>query len=116
MKAWKKKEQDLTNWLNELETPWEAVRRSRGLRGEAVEDIEFGPLSVELKTGKRLTPKYMLDWLEQAATNCEGRIPVVVAHSDRMRKGDQIVMMTYKDFVRLLELLGREVKDASDVQ
>ena len=102
MLNWKKKEQELVEWLNEIEISWEAIRRSRGLRGEAVEDISFGPLSVELKTGKKLIPKYMLDWLKQAETNCEGRIPVVVAHSDRMRKGDQIVMMTYENWIRLL--------------
>ncbi len=105
---WKQKEQEFVAWLNEIKVSWEAIRRSRGQRGEAVEDIEFGPLSVELKTGRKLLPKYLLEWLEQATTNCEGRIPTVIAHSDRMRKGDQAVILRYRDFVRLLELLAKE--------
>jgi hypothetical protein len=104
MKSWSQKEKALVDWLNEVGVAWEAVRRSRALRGEAVEDIEFGPLSVELKTGRKLLPKYILSWLDQAETNCEDRIPVVVAHNDRMRKGEQVVILRFQDFVRLLEL------------
>ena len=108
MKTWKKKEIQLTEWLTEY-GPWVAVRKSRAERGEAVEDIEWGPLSVELKTRKSCPPQYLLDWLEQAKTNCADKLPIVVIHRNGMRKGNQLVCLTLADFVRLL----KEVHDGA---
>ena len=102
MKTWKAKEKQLTEWLTEW-GPWQAVRKSRALRGERVEDVAWGPFSVELKTRKSTPSLEMLGWLEQAEANCDGKVPIVIAHRDSMRKGEQVVMMTIATFTDLIE-------------
>ncbi len=101
MKTWKTKEKTLTEWLS-LQELWPAERKSRALRGEAVEDIAWGPISIELKTRKS-PPQYLTDWLEQAKLNAEGKVPLVVVHGDRMRMGEQICMLTLTDLLSLLK-------------
>lgn len=101
MKNWKEKEKQLVEWLN-TQKLWVAERMSRGLRGEAVEDVRWGPFSVELKTRKSAPPQYVLDWLAQAEANSNGRIPIVLVHRDRMVWGEQVVMMELCDLIALL--------------
>ena len=102
MKNWKNKEIVLVEWLN-TKGLWLAERMSRGLRGEAVEDVQWGPFSIELKTRKSIPPQYLLDWLAQAKANSEGRIPIVLMHKDRMQWGEQVVMIPLTDFVGMLQ-------------
>jgi len=109
VKSWKEKEKQLTEWLNKVVDFWKAFRRSRALRGEAVEDVMWGPISVELKTRKNWPPKYVLDWLEQARTNAEKRTPIVVVHGDYMRMGDQLVIMTLQGLVDVVNKAKRSL-------
>ncbi len=102
VKSWKRKEVELTDYLNAAKL-WKAVRRSRGLVGEAVEDIEWGPLSIELKTRRGWPPGYMRDFFSQAERNSGTRAATLVLHGDRMRLGQQHVVMTLDEFVALLQ-------------
>ena len=99
MKTWKEGEKRLTAWLNK-QTLWKAIRKSRAMRGDAVEDIEWGPFSVEFKSRKKM-PQYIKDWMAQAEKNAESRMPIVVWHEDRMRMGKQFVVMPLELFVFL---------------
>jgi len=110
VKGWKRKEIELTDYLNDAKM-WPALRRSRGLRGEAVEDIEWGPLSIELKTRKGWPPGYMEDFMRQAHTNCGDRTATVVMHGDYMKMGDQHVVMRLEDFVGLLKEVRGNVRE-----
>jgi hypothetical protein len=116
MLHWKNKEVQLTAWLDNLHM-WPAVRMSRALRGERVEDIAWGPLSVELKTRANTPPGYMLDWLKQADTNADDKVPVVIIHKDGMLMGKQLVILTLNDFVLLLGSMqtGRCTHDNPDL-
>lgn len=105
MKYWKRAEKVFTDWLSS-QGLWKAVRKSRALRGEGVEDIEWGPFSIELKTRKTV-PQYLLQWMKQAATNSQSRLPIVVWHQDYMRAGSQLVVLTLESFVHLLHQLTR---------
>ena len=102
MRTWKAKEAQLTEWLTKTGL-WVAQLRSRYLRGEAVEDIEWGECSVELKTRKAFPPQYLVKWLAQAETNKGWRTPVLVIHKDGTRMGKQLVVLSLADFVKLLE-------------
>ena len=101
MKTWKEKEKQLTAWLQDAGI-WPAERMSRALRGEMVEDIAWGPVSVELKTRKESPPQYMLNWLKQATMNSQRKIPLVVVHRDRMKMGQQMCVLTVDDLIILL--------------
>jgi len=98
MKSWKMFEKKLASYLG-------GEVRSRALRGEAVEDVQWGAFSVEAKTRKKV-PQYIHDWLAQAKENCEGRVPVVVWHQDRTAMGEQIVLLSLNDLVWLAERWG----------
>jgi hypothetical protein len=100
VKTWKNKEVQLTEWLNG--NPWPATRKSRALRGEAVEDIEWGPVSVELKTRANFPPQYLLDWLTQAERNAEGKVPALIIHKDATRLGNQLIILRLSDFCALV--------------
>jgi len=106
MKNWKEGEKRLTAWLSE-QTLWKAVRKSRAMRGDAVEDIEWGPFSVEYKSRKTI-PQYMKEWMAQVEKNSEGRMPIVVWHEDRMRMGKQFVVMPLELFAFLAGCLYNE--------
>lgn len=108
VKGWKRKEIELTEYLNDANI-WTATRRSRGLRGEAVEDIEWGPLSIELKTRKGWPPGYLSDFMEQAHANCGERRATVVLHGDYMKMGEQHVIMKLDEFVGLLKKVREDV-------
>lgn len=110
VKSWKEKEKQLTEWLTGCGY-WQAVRQSRAWRGEAVEDIQWGPLSIELKTRRSFPPRYVTEWLEQAATNCCGRTPIVIVHGDYVRMGEQLVMMTLRDLVQLIDDVREGIYD-----
>ncbi len=110
MRSWKAKEKQFVEWLNEEALPWVAERMSRAFRGEGIEDIKYGPFSLELKTGSNVVPGHMEDWLSQALENCGGRIPIVIVHRDRMKRGDQVVMLRYRDWIRLLYEMLEERK------
>ena len=99
MKTWKEGEKRLTAWLNE-QTLWKAIRKSRAMRGDAVEDIEWGPFSIEYKSRKTI-PQYIKDWVAQAEKNAESRMPIVIWHEDRMRMGKQFVVVTLELFTFL---------------
>lgn len=99
MKTWKEGEKRLTTWLNN-QTLWKAIRKSRAMRGDAVEDIEWGPFSVEYKSRKTI-PQYMKEWIAQAEKNSGLRMPIVVWHEDRMRLGKQFVVMSLDLFAFL---------------
>ena len=100
----------LSQWLTETGL-WVAERRSRGLRGEAVEDIEWGLCSIELKTRKDFPPQYLEDWMAQAERNSGWREPVLVLHKDGTRMGRQMVVLSLSSFVNLL---GGKTNAASD--
>ena len=101
MKSWKEGEKRLTEWLNE-QGLWKAIRKSRAMRGEGVEDIEWGPFSVEQKSRKTI-PQYVKDWIVQAKKNSEDRISFVVWHEDHMRQGKQFIVMLLSDFIQVLK-------------
>lgn len=102
VKSWKRKEIELTEYLGQAGL-WPCIRRSRGLVGEAVEDIEWGPLSIELKTRRGWPPGYMKDFFTQAERNSGKRTATLILHGDRMRLGQQHVVMTLEEFVALLQ-------------
>ena len=114
MKTWKRGESRFTEWLSK-QGLWVAIRKSRALRGERVEDIEWGPFSVELKTRKTI-PQYLLGWMRQAQVNCQGRTPLVLLHQDRMRVGSQLVVLTLDNFVRMLKKMQKEDNETEDHQ
>lgn len=77
-----------------------------------MEDISWGPISVELKTREEI-PAYVKMWMKQAKRNSEGKIPVVVWHEDRMGMGKQLAILTLDDFRALVELAYGKGTDAS---
>jgi len=99
MRTWKEGEKRYTEYLSLR--PWAAIRKSKGLRGEGVEDIEWGPLSVELKTRNKC-PQYLFDWLIQAEKNRDNRIPMVILHQDGDRLNKGIILMRIDWFIHLL--------------
>ena len=103
MKSWKSKEKWLTEYLSQGLLP--AERKSRYFMGESVEDVSWGPFSIEMKTRKTVPPQYALDWMSQAKDNAKGKIPVVVMHRDREQHGQQIVMLRLRDFWALVQTL-----------
>jgi len=103
MKNWKGKEIQLTQWLSSNGV-FKATRRSRAQMGESVEDISWGPFSVELKTRKTV-PKYLLEWMAQAERNAGTAVPVVVIHQDHASMGDQLVMLRLSALLRLIKQL-----------
>lgn len=115
MKNWKEGEKRLTAWLNE-QTLWKAVRKSRAMRGDAVEDIEWGPFSVEYKSRKTI-PQYIKEWVAQAEKNAESRMPIVVWHEDRMRMGKQFVIIPLELFTFLADYVyDSEVRETKNVK
>jgi len=78
------------------------------MRGEAVEDIEWGPLSLEHKTRKRPIPDYLQGWMAQAEKNSDIRIPAVIWHQDGMHLGKEFVIITLTDFINLVKHLWEE--------
>lgn len=112
MKAWKRYEQRLTAWLSRGKVV--AIRESRWLRGEAVEDVSWGPLSIEAKTRKTI-PKYVKEWLAQAKSNCQSRMPVVIWHENHMRMGDEVVLLRLSDLYTIIEEWWYR-EEADDVQ
>lgn len=117
MKNWKEGEKRLTAWLNE-QYLWKAIRKSRAMRGDAVEDIEWGLFSIEYKSRKKI-PQYIKDWMTQAEKNAESRMPIVVWHEDRMRMGKQFVVMPFELFVFLVSYMydkeARETENAKSI-
>ena len=105
---WKGGEKLLTEWLDK-QGLWPATRTSTGARGEAVEDIDWGLFSVELKT-RRTLPVYLFEWLKQASKNRNSKIPVVMAHQDHLPTGKQIVIMDLNWFIELLRKYEKENK------
>ena len=106
MKNWKTKEDYFTTWLSE-QGLWRAVKKSRALRGERVEDIEWGPFSVEVKTRSKI-PQYVRGWMKQAQTNSQSRLPILIWHQDHMSGGSQLVVLTLDNFVHMLAQLTSE--------
>ena len=100
MKSWKSYEKKLTEFLSQ--GPIRAIRKSRGLRGEAVEDVAWAAFSLEAKTRKKW-PAYIKKWMAQAKANCEERIPVVVWHEDRSHLPNDLVVLRLQDFKNLVE-------------
>ncbi|MBU0977326.1 MAG: hypothetical protein KKD18_02840, partial [Nanoarchaeota archaeon] len=60
------------------------------------EDVSAGPWSIEAKTRK----KFVGDkWMEQAVKNCpEGKVPIVIEHTNGQRHSNDLVMMRLGDF------------------
>jgi len=102
VKTWKEGEKRIAAWYSESGHP--ATRRSTALRGEAVEDIEWGWFSIEVKTRKTV-PQYVHEWMEQALRNAELRTPVIHWHQDRQHLDDDYVVMRAKDFRRWVSLI-----------
>lgn len=100
MRSWKSKEKQFREWFEALGL-WPATRESTGKRGEDVEDIAWGPFSVEVKTRKTL-PRWLFDWVTQSVHNCDGKLPIVVAHEDYLPMGSQLVVMRLDMFVELV--------------
>jgi hypothetical protein len=98
--AWKAIEKRIANWLSQ--GPIKATRQSKIFMGEAVEDISWGPISVEVKS-RGVVPKYIDQWLDQATTNSDGKIPAVFWHRDTMREGKQFVILKASDFKYIIE-------------
>ena len=104
-KTWKSIESRLANWLNG-KVP--AVRKSKMYLGTNVEDISYGPFSIEVKS-RSIFPKYIYEWFEQAKTNCEGRIPIIIWHEMGMKTGEEIVLIKLVDFKAYCESWDEEV-------
>ena len=110
MKIWKRAEKHYTEYLSL--NLWPAVRKSTGLRGEAVEDISWGPVSVEVKCRKSV-PQYLWDWLIQAEKNRNGKIPMVLLHKDGERMNKGVAILSLEWLILLLNEIHsqKEVKD-----
>lgn len=114
MKTWKQGEKTLTTWLNEVakDSPFVATRESTGQRGEAVEDISFGPLSIEMKSRQGKYPKYIEDWVAQATRNAPpDTFPIVVWHPDRTKYGDELAIMPLNKLIELIIKLNNNNTD-----
>ena len=102
-KTWKEVEKRLTLWYSELHAP--ATRMSTGMRGEAVEDINWANrFSIEVKTRKTM-PGYILKWMKQAVKNCGTRYPVIHWHRDGVHAENDLVIMSAEHFRYHMALL-----------
>ena len=101
-KGWKNVEKKVTAWLSEGET--QATRMSRPFMGSAVEDVSWGKFSVEVKSTSTLWPAYLVGWVKQAVTNCQGKIPLVFWHKDGHHISQDYVVMRAEDFRRIAEV------------
>jgi hypothetical protein len=102
--AWKAIEKRIAAWLST--GPIQATRQSKIFMGDAVEDIEWGPTSIEVKS-RGVVPKYIDQWLQQATVNSNGRIPVVLWHRDGMHEGKQFAILKATDFKQIIEELWK---------
>lgn len=95
-KTWKEVEKRLTLWYNEMHAP--ATRMSTGMRGEAVEDINWANrFSIEVKTRKSM-PGYILKWMKQAVKNCGNKYPIIHWHRDGVHAENDLVIMSADHF------------------
>ncbi len=102
-KSWKEVEKRLTLWYNETHAP--ATRMSTGMRGEAVEDINWANrFSIEVKTRKKI-PKYIKKWLLQTVRNSGTRYGIVHWHQDGIHAENDIVLMGAETFRYHMALL-----------
>jgi hypothetical protein len=102
-KNWKDVEKGITDWLNE-QGIWEAERRSTQGLGTEIEDISWGPISVEVKT-RQSFPAYLHLFVKQSEKNSDGKIPIVVMHQNMKRRHDDYVVMRMETLIRLLKAL-----------
>lgn len=102
MKNWKRGEKKITEWYSDLGP--EATRTSRYFRGEAVEDVEWGKFSIEIKTRKKI-PQYIHDWMAQAEANARDKIGVVHWHQDHQRLDNDLIIMRACYFRYFMSLL-----------
>jgi len=98
-KNWKAVEKRICEWLDGV-IP--ATRNSKIFMGDAVEDIAWDGFSIEVKS-RNIFPKYLYAWFEQATTNANGKVPIIIWHHDGMRIGKQLVVIKAEDFKNLVE-------------
>ena len=102
MKSWKYAEKRIAEWYSDLGP--DASRKSTAQRGQAVEDIEWGKFSIEVKT-RRTVPGYLHEWMEQAAANAVTKTPVVHWHQDHQHTENDFVVMRAQDFRYFMSVL-----------
>ena len=74
-----------------------AERVSTLKRGEESADSENSWLSIESKERKSV-PAYLIEFMEQAERNANGKLPIVVLHKLGQRYDSDLVFMRFKDF------------------
>jgi len=111
MALWKHTERELAKRLNGERVP---VSGRTGEKGREAPDIDHESWSIEVKQRKKprpggsaSIPKWQVEALDQAnASRKDYHLgAIVILHQTGWRHDADIVMMSFKDFVRLQEML-----------
>ena len=101
MKTWKEYEKKAAAWWGDEGIP--CTRTSRGIRGEAGDDLRLTTLgiSVEVKTRKKEI-KTLSTWMQQAERNAHELVPIVQFHTDGTPVDLDYVVLFADDFAKIL--------------
>ena len=113
-KTFKEVEKQIAVWLSRdgvyaqrKAATWQGVH----IVDQQYEDIDWGAFSVEVKSRKQI-PQYIHDWMRQAVSNCQDRIPFVVWHQDWTQYGKEYVILYLEDFYKIaMKYMGKEVNN-----
>ena len=76
-----------------------------GCNGESRRDVEHPRWSIEVKHRKTL-PKWLHSAMEQAETEAEHRVPIVVLHEKYFTYEDSYVIMRLNNFTKETDNVG----------
>ena len=76
-----------------------------GCNGESRRDVEHPRWSIEVKHRKTL-PKWLHSAMEQAETEAEHRVPIVVLHEKNLTYEDSYVIMRLNNFTKETDNVG----------
>lgn len=103
-KNWKAYERKTAKEIGGERNP--VTGRSRGDKG----DVESNTLNIEVKCWDKNLPKYLMDMIDQAEKSVEkspkDQLPLVRYHTKYKRGDEDIVLIKWKHFKRLLEEFG----------
>jgi len=101
---WKNVERRVAKEIGGVRNP--VSGRQRGEKG----DVESDKFNIEVKAWDKTLPKYLMDMLDQARQAVEqsgkDQIPLVRYHTKHKRGDDDIVLIEWKHFKRLIEDFG----------
>ena len=66
------------------------------------EDIYHSKFSIECKSRQKI-PKWFAKMWEQTLRNCKDKIPILVLHELHKQQLDDLVVISMRDFLKLLE-------------